>query len=88
MRGDLSFSSASVVAAHADRAAFHRSWAMALGALGGAFHVLLWSATDPSSGVSPDTGALAVLAVLAVAIAYWLRAQATTPWLKRTVRVR
>jgi hypothetical protein len=98
MRGDLTFSSATVIAAHADRAAFHRRWATALGALGVVFHLLLWSATDPSSSVSSDTGqdgghphapaALAVLAVLGVAVAYWLRAQATTPWLRRTVRVR
>jgi hypothetical protein len=92
MRGELTFSSVEVIAAHRGRAAFHRRWAVALSALGVAFHLLLWSATDPSSGVSHDTGAfsgaLAVLAVLGVGIAYWLRAEATTPWLRRTVRVR
>jgi hypothetical protein len=88
MRGDLTFSSATVIAAHAARASFHASWAMGLGAVGAAYHFLLWLVSGPTAGLTAGPGLLALLAVAGVAMAYWRRAEATTPWLPRKVQVR
>lgn len=87
MRGDLMFSSKGVIAAHADRAAFHRTWAMGLGALFAGLHLAMWSAAASSASFGPGTGLSAVLAVLGVGLAYQRRAEVTAPWLRRKVRV-
>ena len=88
LRGDLAFCSAAVIAAHIDRAAFHRGWALTLGALFATVHLGLWAATQPPSRLGLGTALLTVLLVLGVGIAYRLRAETTAPWLKRTVKVR
>lgn len=88
LRGELSFCSAAVIAAHAQRAAFHRDWALGLGALFALVHGAIFLASDPSSGLGAGSAILAIAFVAGVALRYHARAVATAPWIKRKVRVR
>jgi hypothetical protein len=87
---DLAFLSAAMVALHAERARFHRAWALGLGAAaaglhGGQFGSLhVWA----SAGLGREASTLAVVVVLVLGLLYWLQAEATAPWVRRDVRVR
>jgi hypothetical protein len=98
MRGDVDFSSAGVVARHAARARFHGQWAIGLAALQTALHACaleqvpaeLWSrdrVAPPGTGAGLAVGVQVVVMVAVVGLAYWFRAEATTPWVRREVRV-
>jgi hypothetical protein len=86
MRGQLAFFSAAVVASHAARAAFHGMWALVIGVFFFLHHALMW---EISRADRPPVriGLLTVPLVVALGIAYWLRTEATAPWLQRKVHV-
>ncbi len=91
IRGELAFSSAGVVAAHAGRARFHGRWAAGLAALLMAAQA---NAAGPAStsGVgthgSGDGVALVVVLLGMLGVLYWAHAEATAPWVKRAVTIR
>jgi hypothetical protein len=86
LRGELAFCSAAVVAAHAARARFHGRWASLLALAFAGMTAALWQATRPGASVDIRASLLAVHAVAGLAIAYWVRADATAPWVRRRVR--
>ncbi|WP_437903904.1 hypothetical protein WME95_36205 [Sorangium sp. So ce327] len=91
--GSLCVASETVVAHHAQRARFHRSWALALGGALAALHLGLFRAFHASmlgpveSGGSIDIGpaALALFFVGAAALTYRTLAEQTSPWIELRV---
>ncbi|WP_437925239.1 hypothetical protein WMF37_40230 [Sorangium sp. So ce291] len=86
--GNLCVSSDTVIAHHARRARFHRSWALALGAALTAlhlglflpFHARVFGALGPARGIDGGPAALALFFVGAAALAYRTLSEQTSPW--------
>jgi hypothetical protein len=91
LRGELAFFSATVIAAHAARARFHARWAAGLAAGLTALNAasVRWAhaaLTHPIVKRDADDGTMLMVALVAgVGLAYWLRSEATTPWVRRVV---